>query len=226
MQHPPSTTQSTQSAARAAFSRRMALRWRRVRRFVLVRRRLLAAVLAGLAVLASVRAASLPPAETTTVLVAARDLPSGSRVGADDLTAVQLPSDNVPHGALRDSEEVAGRTLAAPMRRGEPLTDVRLVAPAMLDGYPGLVAAPVRVADPAAVRLLAVGDRVDLVAVSAERGGAVVVAEDAAVVAVPRQDIDDGVLGGAVVVVAVPEPAALALAEAGVRAVLSVVLNG
>ena len=196
-----------------------------MRRAVLVRRRLLAAVLAGLAVLLGVRAASLPPVETTEVVVAADDLAGGSLIGVDDLTAVQLPVDAVPGGALGDVEEVRGRTLAAPMRRGEPLTDVRLVAPALLDGYAGLVATPVRVADSAVARLLAVGDLIDLVAVSPDGGRATVVAEGAPVVAVPVPSPDDGVIGGALVVVAVPDAQAMALAEAAVRAVISVVLK-
>ena len=192
---------------------------------MLVRRRLLAAVLAGLAVVTGVRAASLPPVETAPVLVAAGDLPSGSRLGAEDLRTVQLPVDAVPVGAVPDPAAAQGRTLAAPVRDGEPLTDVRLVAPGLLEGYPGLVAAPVRVADPGAVRLLAVGDRVDLVAVRPDGGAASVVAPAAAVVAVPRQEPDDGLVGGALVVVAVPEDQALALAEAAIGAVLTVVLN-
>ena len=205
--------------------RRLGTRWRRLRRFVLLHRRLLAAVLAALAVVAGVRAAALPATATTAVLVAASDLPGGSRLTADDVTEVQLPVAAVPAGAVASTESVSGRTLAAPVTRGEPLTDVRLVAPGLLDGYPGLVAAPVRIADPAAVRLLAVGDHVDLLAVSPEGGDAVVVAPSAPVVAVPDPSDTDGLVGGALVVVAVPEDEAHALAEASVRAVLTVVLN-
>lgn len=223
MPHPASTTSPT--IPTRSLSRRIGAIRRRVRRAVLVRRRLLAAVLAGLAVLTAVRAASLPPIETTAVLVAADDLPGGRRLSADDLTTVELPVDAVPAGSVTDAASVAGRTLAAPVRGGEPLTDVRLLAPGLLDGYPGLVAAPVRVADAAAVRLLSAGDRIDLVSVPPEGGGATVVAADALVVAVPGQDAGDPVVGGAMVVVAVPREAALALAEAAVRTVLSVILS-
>lgn len=219
----PSSTSPTAPAAAAG--RRLAATWRRVRRAVLVRRRFLAAALAGLAVLTGVRAASLPPVETTPVLVAAADLPSGTQLGAEDLATVELPVDAVPTGSVVDVASVTGRTLAAPVRDGEPLTDVRLVAPGLLDGYPGLVAAPVRVADPAAARLLSVGDRIDLVAVPPDGGGVMVVAADALVVAVPGQDPGDGVVGGAMVVVAVPEEEALGLAEAAVRTVLSLILS-
>lgn len=172
-----------------------------------------------------VRAASMPPTETSSVVVAASDLPGGAPLGADDLTTAQLPVDAVPTGAATDIEHVSGRVLAAPLREGEPLTDLRLVAPGLLDGYEGLVATPVRVADPAVARLLSVGDRIDLVAVAADGGRAEVVAGDAAVVAVPRPTSDDGMVGGALVLVAVPEHEAMALAETAVRSVVSVVLR-
>ena len=192
---------------------------------MLLHRRLLAAVLAALAVVTGVRAASMPATVTTAVLVAAADLPGGTRLDAEDVTEVQLPVDAVPSGAVSTAASLTGRTLAAPVTRGEPLTDVRLVSPGLLDGYPGRVAAPVRIADPAAVRLLAVGDHVDLLAVSPEGGNAVLVAPAAPVVAVPVPSDADGIVGGALVVVAVPEEEAHALAEASVRAVLTLVLN-
>lgn len=223
MHQQPPPTPSTSPVP--PLSRRAAARWRRVRRLVLVRRRSVAAALAGLAVLTGVRAASMPPVETTAVLVAAHDLPGGSTLVVDDVTTADLPTGSVPAGVVPSPQDLDGRTLAAPVRAGEPITDVRLVAPGLLDGYPGLVAAPVRVADPASVRLLAVGDRVDLLAVSPDGGAAEVVAEGAPVVAVPGATTDDGLVGGALVVVAVPEPDALVLAEAAVRSVLSVVLK-
>lgn len=167
----------------------------------------------------------MPPTETTTVVVAAADLPGGRRIDVGDLTTTQLPVDAVPAGTVVSPDALAGRTLAAPLRQGEPVTDLRLVAPGLLEGYAGSVAAPVRIADPAAVRLLAVGDQVDLVSVSPDGGEASVVAEGAAVVAVPSPGSDDGLVGGALVVVAVPEAEAMALAAASVRSVVSVVLR-
>ncbi len=222
--HPAASSSGPVTPSRS-LSRELGLRWRRARRFVLARRRVLAALLAGVAVLAGVRAASMPPVETAPVLVAAADLPGGSTLGRDDLTTADLPLGSVPAGSLPSSAAAEGRTLAAPLREGEPVTDVRLVAPGLLEGYPGLVASPVRVADPAAVGLLAVGDRVDLLAVSPEGGEAELVAASVPVVAVPGTSADDGLVGGALIVVAVPESAALDLAAAAVRSVLSVVLK-
>jgi Flp pilus assembly protein CpaB len=199
---------------------------RRLRRAVLARRRALAALLAGLAVVSAVRATAEPAVPTDAVVVAARDLPGGTTVRRPDLRVARLPVDTVPAGAAGDVGRLAGRVLASPLRRGEPVTDVRLVAPGLLDGFPGLVAAPVRVADPATVALLAAGDRVDVVAAPPDGGEATVVVPDARVAAVPRvSGRDDALVTGGLVVLAVTEPQALALAGAAVSSVLSVVLS-
>ena len=134
-----------------------------VRRAVLRRRRLLSALFAAAAVLAGVRAVAPAPPATESVLTAAHDLPSGTVLGPGDLVTRQLPAGSAPDG-LATGNDVVGRTVAAPLRRGEPVTDVRLVGPSLLDGYPGLVAVPVRIPDTGAAALLEVGDRVDLMA--------------------------------------------------------------
>jgi Flp pilus assembly protein CpaB len=186
----------------------------------------LAALLAGVAVLSAVRAAAEPPTPTGPVVVAARDLSGGTTVRGPDLRVARLPVDSVPSGAFASVDGLAGRVLAAPLRKGEPVTDVRVVAPGLLDGFPGLVAAPVRVADPATVALLAAGDRVDVVAATPDGGAAEVVVPGARVAAVPRPSgRDDALVTGGLVVLAVSEPQALALAGAAVSRVLSVVLN-
>jgi Flp pilus assembly protein CpaB len=216
----------TSPADGAPLHRGLRGRLRRARRAVLVRRRLLAAVLAATAVLAGVRAAAEPPDPTAPVVVARHDLAGGSAVTVADLEVRDLPRDDVPSGAASRPADVAGRLLAAPLRRGEPVTDVRLVAPGLLDGYPGSVAAPVRVADAAVVGLLEVGDRIDLVAATPEPGPARVVVRRAPVVALPEPGPHDaGPASGGLLVVAVDSDTALALAEASVSSVLSVLVS-
>ncbi len=210
--------------------RRIVVLARRLRRAVLVRRRLLAAVCAGAAVLVGLRAVVAPPEPTTTVVVARHDLAGGTVVAADDLVPAEYAGDVVPDGTHDSAVPLVGRVLAAPVRRGEPVTDVRLVAPGLLGGYPGLVAAPVRVADAGAVTLLRVGDQVDLLAADPRRTTAAVVVSAAPVVAIPDLRGQDAGLAGAagsggLLVVAVTESEATALASASVTSVLSVVLD-
>jgi Flp pilus assembly protein CpaB len=200
---------------------------RRLRRRVLARRRLLAALAAATAVAGGLQAVAAPPPPTRSVLTAARDLPGGSVLAPSDLRRVAFAPDSVPAGVVGRAAEVVGRTTAAPLRAGEPVTDVSLVSGAMLEGHPGTVAAPVRIGDPEAVRLLRVGDRVDVLAAD-PRGEqeTVVVAEGAPVVALPAgEEAVAGGPGGGLMVLAVPEATGRALAGAGVTHYLSVVIT-
>ncbi|GGO88546.1 flagellar basal body P-ring biosynthesis protein [Wenjunlia tyrosinilytica] len=163
------------------------------------------------------------------VLVAARDLPGGTRLGPRDVVRARLPGRRVPAGASRRVEAVRGRTLAGPVRRGEPLTDRGLLGPALLAGYgherhrERMVAAPVRITDAAAAGLLRAGDRIDVLA-GAPEGEAYVVASGVRVVTVPRLP-RAGADQGALVVLAVPRPVAVSLAGASARSSLTVALR-
>jgi Flp pilus assembly protein CpaB len=206
---------------------RLLLTVRRCWRRVLARRRPLAALCAALAVLTAVEAASEEPDPTVEVLVAAADLPGGTTLVGQDLTVVRFREDTLPTGTVASAGDAVGRVLAAPLRRGEPLTDLRLVAPGLLEGYPGLVATPVRLADAASVAMLRVGDRIDLVAADPEGRAARAVARGAPVVALPRSaSLDRDLEPGGLVVVAVSEQQALLLARAAVTQVVSYVLSG
>jgi len=188
---------------------------RSVRRAVLRRRRPLAAALTAVAVAAGLHAATAPPPARVDVLVAARDLPSGAVLGPGDLTFVPFAPGSVPDDLATST---AGRTLAAAVRRGEPVTDVRLVGPGLADGHPGLTAVPVRLPDAGMVGLLAAGDRIDLVAADPQGTGARVVAAGVPVLAVPGADADDGGVAGRLVVVgAADETEVTRIADAAVR---------
>ncbi len=204
-------------------------RWRRLQRAVLARRRLLAALVAAAAVLAGIRAASAPAEPHQGVVVAAADLAGGAVLGEADLEVRDLPREAVPAGTVEDPGALLGRSLAAPLREGEPVSDVRLVAPRLLAGYPGRVAVPVRIADAAVVGLLRVGDPIDLVATDPERRGAVTIARRAPVVALPLSAgtaaAAAGPMVGGLVVVAVAPETALTLSEASVSSTISVVLS-
>src|SRR4051812_24724560 len=124
---------------------RFSLFLRRVRRTVLARRRPLAALCVAVAVAAGLRATTAPPPPSAMVLTAAHDLGAGVVVEPDDLQRTPYPPGSVPAGILRDSAAAVGRTTAGPVRAKEALTEARLVTASLLDGYPGLVAVPVRI---------------------------------------------------------------------------------
>lgn len=143
---------------RPALPRRHRLSHRRL----FARRRLIAALLASLAVACVLT--SIEPPGGVEVLAAARDLPGG-RLSASDVMVVRLPPGAVPDGVFRPGSSVTGRVVAGPMRRGEPLTDARVLGHGMLATQgPGIVATPVRIADPAVAELLSPGDVVDVLA--------------------------------------------------------------
>ena len=206
---------------------RLALLHKRVRRAIRRRRRLLAALATAAAVASGLQAASGPPPPKALVLTAARDIPGGTVVRPSDLAPVEFDPDSVPSGVLGSQADVVGRTTSAPVRSGEPITDVRLVSGSMLAAYPDLVAAPVRIGDPGAVALLRIGDRVDVLA--ADPNGARrahVVVEDAPVIAIPRRaETGSSMVTGGLVVVAIADTTAKTLAAAGVANYLSITIN-
>ena len=172
------------------------------------------------------------PAEVTTapVVVAAADLPAGATLASSDLVVTALPADAVPAGVVADPGELTGRVLAAPLRAGEPVTDVRLVGPALWSAVPeGQVAAPVRLADLAVATLLRAGDRVDVLAATDDGGGATVeqVATGALVLTAPAPAADDGPAAGdaGLLVLAVTPDTAGRLAAAAAGGTLTVTLG-
>lgn len=176
-----------------------------VRRAVLRRRRLLAVVFTAAAVAAGLRAAAPPTPDTVELLVAARDLPAGAVVAADDVRPLDLPRDAVPASALDDP---VGATLAAPLGSGEPVTALRVIGPDLAAAAPGTVALPVRLSDAGQAALLEVGDRIDLLATDPQAATTVTVAADVMVLAVPEGVASssagpDGALSGRLVVMGV-----------------------
>lgn len=188
---------------------------RAVRRGVLGRRRLLAALSAAVAVAATLHTLRPQPAPTVTVLAASHDLAAGITLTGRDLVARALPKADVPAGAATAAR---GRVLAAPMRAGETLTDVRLVGAALVTASDES-AMPVRLPDPAMVALLRTGDRIDLIGADAHGGAAALVASGVRVLAVPQPADDpaaDGGLSGRLVVLSVPTGLVDAISAAAV----------
>jgi Flp pilus assembly protein CpaB len=202
--------------------------WRELRAAVVWRRRLLAAGLLAGSVAVALHALAPPPPPRAAVLVAARDLPAGRTLATGDLRVVRLPQVAVPAGALTSVRAASGAEVATAVRRGEVLTDVRLAGSAALRGLsPGVVAAPVRLADAGVAALLRPGDVVDVLAAGAGDGSAArLVASTARVLSVPSPS-PAGALdgGGTLVLLATTSATAARLAAAAVTDRLSVVLR-
>jgi pilus assembly protein CpaB len=206
------------------------------RRVIAWHRRLVAAALLAAAIALALQSLASPGQAGTTVLVAAHDIAGGTILSAADLRTRTVSSDLLPAGVLTPSTSPQGRLLAVPVRAGEVLTDVRLLGRAALRGYgPGLVAAPVRIADSGVAELLRPGDRVDVLAAAGGRSGgsappgADVVAASVRVVTVPRQGSSalggGGPVDGSLVVLATTPEASQRLTAAAAAAPLSVTID-
>lgn len=196
-----------------------------INRAVARHRALLAGGLAAGAVAAGLTVVAPEPAAGQLVLRAAADLPAGTPLTAAHLAPDRLPPAGLPDGAVASLDAAVGRLLAAPVRRGEVLTDLRLAGAGLLTGAaPGRVAVPVRLADAASVALLHAGDRIDVLAASSTGGPAArLVATGAEVLAVPTA-VSDGGEGALVVLSETPDVAAK-LAAAALSSRLSFTLR-
>ncbi|MBA3367562.1 MAG: Flp pilus assembly protein CpaB [Geodermatophilaceae bacterium] len=195
-------------------------------------RRLAAALLAAGALVLAVAPAAQPPIVNSeppqsTVLVAAQDLPAGRTIGTDDLRSAERTSAQLPDGALTPGMDVVGRVVTGSVRRGEVMTDRRLLGPglsASLDA--GVVASPVRLVDLEVSALLRPGDRVDILAAVQDAPSATVVAAGVVVLAVPLAESEDSRPAEPIglVVVAVDQDTAARLAAAAASGRLTATL--
>jgi Flp pilus assembly protein CpaB len=171
----------------------------------------------GLVVLAGVAALrSNPDDDRAEVVVAARDLRPGTALTPDDIRLEKRLTTTVPDGSQADLGAVVGSTLAGPTRRGEVLTDVRLLGSRLAESTagPGARIVPLHLADGALIDLVRVGDVVDVLAAPANESPAAsqpttpaisrVVATDAIVVLVSDKQKGQVAASDRVVLVALP----------------------
>lgn len=171
-------------------------------------RRVAAACLVILAAVAALR--SDPRGEQSDIVVAARDLSPGIELTAADVHIEKRLTATVPDGASTTVDSVVGSTLAGPARRGEVLTDVRLLGPrlAQLSAGPDARIVPLHLADTALLDLVRPGDVVDVLAAAEDDTTPRVVATEAVVVLVSEKQKAAGAGGDRVVLVALPAHAA------------------
>jgi Flp pilus assembly protein CpaB len=195
-------------------SRLLALRpdWSRT----LAARRIAAGALVILAAVIALR--SDPQGDRTEIVVAARDLASGVELTADDVRLEKRSAATLPDGSQSEVGAIVGATLAGPARRGEVLTDVRVLGPRLAESVAGpdarIVSLPL--ADSALLDLVRPGDVVDVLAAATSDTGEdarpQMVATDAVVVLVSEKPKGAGNGSDRVVLVALPAHAANAVA--------------
>jgi Flp pilus assembly protein CpaB len=167
----------------------------------------------GLVVLAAVTAVrSNPDDDRTEVVVATRDLTPGAALTPDDVRLEKRSTTMLPDGTQADLAAVIGSTLAGPTRRGEVLTDVRLLGTRLAESTagPGARIVPLHLADGALIDLVRIGDVVDVLAAPSTEAHpgtpatSKVVATDAVVVLVSAKQKVQAADGDRVVLVALP----------------------
>lgn len=181
-------------------------------------RRVAAALLVVLAAVAAVR--SNPEGEQAEVVLAAEDLSPGTELAAPHVRVERRPVATIPEGAVTEPAAALGATVAGPTRRGEVLTDVRLLGPRIAEAAsgPGARLVSLQLADAALVDLVRTGDVVDVLAAPPSDAGADarprVIAIGAVVVLVSEKRQGPGAAGDRAVLVALPAQAANEVAGA------------
>jgi Flp pilus assembly protein CpaB len=185
-------------------------------------------VLAGIATLRS-----NPDADSAEVVVAVRDLRPGAALTLDDVQLERRLATTVPDGSQADLGAVLGSTLASPTRRGEVLTDVRLLGSRLAESTagPGARIVPLHLADSALIDLVRVGDVVDVLAAPAADAPATgpaasrVVATDAVVVLVSAKQKVQAADSDRVVLVALPARVANTVAGSALGQTVTLTLH-
>lgn len=141
----------------------------------LLARRTAALALAGLAA-ALLAADALGAGDgARPVVVAARAVPAGAELAAADLAVARVPDELVPDGAHAEPAALEGRTAAGPLGAGEPVTETRVLGPALaakLGAGPNARIVAVAPRDAGLTRVLTVGDAVDVIAAAGDVPGA------------------------------------------------------
>lgn len=182
----------------------------------LLARRIAAGALVLLAAFAALRP---DPADTAAdVVVAAHDLSPGLALTADDVRIERRSATSLPDGVQSDPSSVVGATLAGPARRGEVLTDARILGARLagLAAGPEARIVPLHLADAAVLDLIRTGDVVDVLGAPSADSDATprLLAANTIVVLVSAKPKAAGADDERVVLVALPGAAANALAGA------------
>jgi Flp pilus assembly protein CpaB len=188
-------------------------------------RRIAAGALVIIAALAAVRAH--PDGNRGPAVVATHDLTPGVALTADDVRIESRLSDTLPDGSQSQPQSVLGATTAGPVRRGEVITDVRLLGARLAESAAGPRAriVPLHLSDDAVLDVVRSGDVVDIVgaASAAQDAQPRVVATDGVVVLVSAKPKTGA--GDRIALVALPPAAANAVAGASLVQTMTLTLH-
>jgi len=152
------------------------------------------------------------------VVVAVGDLAAGITVTAGDVALITRPAGTLPDGVLTSLDAAVGATLAGSTRRGEILTDTRVLGSRLtgLGTGPNTQMVPVRLTDGAVLDLIRPGDVVDVLGAppADSSAGPRLLAAGAVVVLVSPAGAGVGGRDDRVVLVALPAGAAHTVAGA------------
>jgi len=191
----------------------------------------------GLVVLAGVATLrSNPDGDRVDVVVAARDLTPGTALTSDDVRIEKRTATTVPDGSQTNLSALVGLTPAGPVRRGEVLTDVRVLGSRLAEATagPGARIVPLHLSDSALIDLVRVGDVVDVLAAPAtdsqagspaSKAVSTVLATDAVVVLVSAKQKSQAADGDRVVLVALPARVANAVAGSALGQTVTLTLH-
>ncbi len=191
-------------------------------------RRAAAGLLVVLAAIAALRPD--PAGEWTDVVVALQDLDPGTPLTSSDVAVQSRFATTVPDGASKIGD-VLGTTLAGPARRGEVITDVRLLGSRLTEATAGPDAriVPLHLADEALVDLIRVGDVLDVLAAGSAAAEPdtppEVIATEAVVALVSAESAGPASSAQRVVLVALPRSAANAVAGAALTRQITVTFH-
>ena len=126
-----------------------------------IRRRTIAALLAVVGALLLVGTFHGSSNVSVKTLVATNEIASGSVIGVRDVELRNLPIHLVADGSFHSTTDAVGEIAVGAIRRGEVITDARVVAPALLSES-GKVAIAITLNDSANAQLVHAGDHVDV----------------------------------------------------------------
>lgn len=126
-----------------------------------IRRRMIAAILALIGALLLVGTVHGSTSSSVKTLVARNEIASGSVIIGKDVELRDVPIHLVADGSFHSSSDAIGEIAVGAIRRGEIITDARVVAPALLNDS-GRVAIAITLSDSANSQLVHAGDHVNV----------------------------------------------------------------